>query len=110
MINLNESPIKTSTYHRVTIRAQVRVEATTTVEFDEDTVREYFDLTTDDSITQALIEEYATECEDLDPFWDVSNSIDEFDRTEIADHTSERRTVVPPEFVPLPGMEGDLGG
>lgn len=104
MINLNESPIKVTNQHHVTLRADITAEATARATFTDDAVREYFDLDADEDVTRAHVDAYATECEDLDLDWDIGE-IDDVDHIKIDARRSERTTIVPPEFVPLPGME-----
>lgn len=106
MIDIEKSPIQVTTQHTVTIRTEVKVDATAVVTFSEDDVREYYELDPSDTVTRELIEAYAVEYED--PDWDVDPRAD-FDFvgfTKVDSHASEKVTVVPPEFVALPGMEG----
>jgi hypothetical protein len=102
-MTLEESPIRITNQHTVNLRAHIRGIATATVHFDDDAVREYYDMEPDAPIPYDLVTAYATECEDLDPYWDMDD-IDDFDRVDVESQTTKRVTIVPPSFVPLPGL------
>lgn len=87
---------------RITSKVDAIVSATVTVTDDE--VREHFDLDPGEEIDWELVEEYALEETD-ESMYDLE-SIEMYNSNTVALLSTERKHVAPPEFVPLPGMEG----
>lgn len=102
---LDRPPVYSTIRHHVRLRARVRADAFAAVSFDDDEVREWAGLDEGEEVTPELVRDYAVECEDVD--WDVDD-IDDFDQVDVEWVRSEQTLVVPPSFVPLPGLEGEL--
>lgn len=96
--------VRSAVRFHVELTGRLRVKASAHVSFTEDDVREYFDLDDDEPITDALIADYVTEAEDLDPDWELDD-IDEYDHVDVEWVRREKVSIAPESFVPLPGME-----
>lgn len=96
------------TRYRVTITRTVeaKIEATTTV--TDAAIREYYDIPGNDPIDPELIEEYV--CEEVDESFYELHDVTDWDRRspDVVIVATAKEMHAPPEFVPLPGMEGDL--
>jgi hypothetical protein len=91
----------------VSLIAKIRADAHASLSFTDEDVREALGLDDDASIGPAEVQEYIEESGEIDPDWDIVD-IDDVDDLEVSYVRTERISLVPPSFVPLPGLEGAL--
>ncbi|MGN7861483.1 hypothetical protein ACTJI8_12955 [Microbacterium sp. 22303] len=101
------APVQAVTRYEVEIVAKVEATVKGRLSFTDADVREWAELEGADGVDPELIEEYANELIGEEGDLEVVD-VDYWKRTDVTVLGSSREMQVPPEFVPLPGMGGDL--
>lgn len=98
----DEKPlVRTETTHRVRIIAEVRAKVETTITVNNSDVAEYYEVEESD-VDAEMVQNYAEENEDASDENDYNlQTIDDWDRLDAEIISTERKTIVPPSFVPL---------
>ncbi len=96
---------------RYTVHVSYEVKATVECQLwvDEPDIREFLDMDDNDAVTDDDVEAYVLENEELNLEELVElKSIDDWDSSTVKVLTRSTAMSVPPSFVPLPGLEGEL--